>query len=101
MAVALHKGFYRTLPDLPEVEPAAANLAWFIYDLEHETTQNVYQLVHSKTVYTQFKPALNKLTTPEPGPIEDFVEYLQGKLDERLEEHNAPDAPTLADILEV
>lgn len=101
MAVALHEGFYRTLPALPQVDPESANLAWFIYALERDPAQNAYQLVHSQTIYTQFKPALDKLTTPEPGPIEDFVEYLQGKLDERLEEHNAPDAPTLTDILEV
>ena len=100
MAVALHKGFYQTLPHLPQVAPEEANLAWFIYDLEHDPTQNVFRLVRSQTVYTEFKPALDKLTTPEPGPIDDFIEYLQGKLDERLES-NPPDAPALTDILEV
>ena len=38
-----------------------------------------------KTIYTQFGSALEKITTPEAGPIEDFVGGLQAKLDEKLE----------------
>lgn len=32
-AVALHKEFYGTLPDLPEVAAEKAEIAWFLYDL--------------------------------------------------------------------
>ncbi|MBI5829801.1 MAG: hypothetical protein HZB20_09760, partial [Chloroflexi bacterium] len=32
-AIALHSGFYRTLPKLPEVKPDKADIAWPIYDL--------------------------------------------------------------------
>ncbi len=101
MAVALHSGFYQTMPALPEVSEASANLAWFIYDLEYDDAQGVYQLVLTRTVYTQFKPALDTITTPAPGPVEDFVAYLQEKLDAHLEEQNPPDAPILTDVLEV
>lgn len=101
MAVALHSGFYQTMPDLPEVPEASANLAWFIYDLEYDTAQDVYQLVLTRTVYTQFKHALDTITTPNPGSLEDFVTYLQEKLDAHLDEQNPPDAPILTDILEV
>jgi hypothetical protein len=54
----------------------------------------------SETVYTLFKPALDKITTPEPGPVESFIDYLQNKLDEKLEDGNPPDAPILTDVLE-
>lgn len=100
MAVALHKNFYHTLPSLPEVQPEEANLAWLIYDLQLDATQNRYNLVNTQIVYTSFHPALQKITVPEPGPIEDFIEHLQEKLDEKLENGNPPDAPTLTDLLE-
>lgn len=100
MAVALHRGFYDTMPQLPEVPLELANLAWLVYDLLYDESQDVYQLVPWRTVYTQFKPALETITTPEPGPIDEFLEYLQSKLDEHLENNNPPDAPALTDILE-
>jgi hypothetical protein len=99
MVIALHSGFYKMMPGLPEVPQASANLAWFIYDLAYDAVQNVYQLVLTRTVYTQFKPALDVITALAPGPIEDFLAYLQGELDESLEEHNPPDAPILTDIV--
>jgi hypothetical protein len=101
MAVALHREFYKTMPNLLEVDPEAANLAWLIYDLQYDDEYNVYQLTRTQTVYTQFKSALDTITTPAPGPIETFMENLQGKLDEQREENNPPEAPSLADILEV
>jgi hypothetical protein len=101
MAVALHRGFYDTMPKLPESPPESANLAWLVYDLLYDKSQDAYQLTPWRTVYTQFKPALETITTPEPGPIDEFLEYLQSKLDEHLENNNPPDAPILTDILEV
>ncbi len=61
--------------------------------------QNRYQLVRSKTVYTQFGPALDKITTAEPGDIQDFIDYLQEKLDDKLITGASPDTPTLLDAL--
>jgi hypothetical protein len=101
MAVALHSEFYKTMPKLPKVSRESANLAWLIYDLVYDATQKVYQLTPTKTIYTKFKPALDTIITPEPGPLEDFIETLQDKLDEHLENGNPPDAPSLTDILEV
>lgn len=101
MAVALHSEFYETMPELPETSKDTADLAWLIYDLIFDQTQNRYQLTHTKTVYTKFKPALDTITTPIPGSIENFIETLQNKLDEQLENNSPPDAPTLTDILEV
>jgi len=56
-------------------------------------------LTLSKTVYTQFKPALDKITISEPGSIDGFIEHLQSKLDEKLEDGTPPEAPTLNDLL--
>ncbi len=100
IAVALNRGFYETLPDLQAVDQNHADIAWLIYDLKHDPIQNRYQLARYKTVYTEFGAALDKITKSEPGPIENFIEHLQEKLDEKLENGNAPDAPTLQDILD-
>ncbi|MGL5194497.1 MAG: NotI family restriction endonuclease [Chroococcales cyanobacterium] len=96
-AVALHKGFYNILPTLPEVGEQDAEIAWLIYDLERDSVTNRYHLQRVQTVYTLFQPALDKIATPEVGPMENFLESLQEKLDNKLE--NPPDAPTLNDLL--
>ena len=98
-AVALHKTFYETLPQLPEIPQNKADVAWLVYDLEFNANQNQYQLTLHKTIYTQFNSALQKITTPEAGRIEDFIAKLQTKLDEKFENHHPPDAPTLTDII--
>lgn len=95
-AVALHKSFYATLPALPEVTPAEADIAWFLYDLSHDPQDNVFRLSRYKTVYTAFEPAMLKITSAPAGPVSDFIAHLQEKLDDQL---NPPDAPTLQDIL--
>jgi Restriction endonuclease NotI len=95
-AVALHKSFYATLPALPEVSPAEADLAWFLYSLEHDEETNRLTLMHHQTIYTAFEPTLLKITTAAAGPIEDFIAHLQARLDDRL---TPPDAPTLQDML--
>ena len=99
-AAALHRTFYNTLPELPEVAQNEANISWLIYDLEFVQEQNLYQLVLHKVVYTQFDPALQKITMPQAGPIEEFVRGLQTRLDDKLGNNNhPPDAPTLSDII--
>ncbi|MFN8004299.1 MAG: NotI family restriction endonuclease [Acidobacteriota bacterium] len=97
-AVAINRGFYNSLPRLTHVAPQDADLAWLIYDLLLDETTNRYKLSKSETVYTKFQPTMLQLTTATPGPVEDFLGYLQTKLDEKLE-HNPPDAPTLVDTI--
>ena len=96
-AVAIHRGFYSTLPKMTEVDPAKSDLAWMIYDLQLDKKLNTYKLERGQTVYTQFQPALMRLTTAEVGPVNKFIEQLQSKLSQKLE--NAPDAPALTDIV--
>ncbi len=96
--VALQKSFYDTLPELPQTTKKNADIAWFLYDLEYNNVAKKFDLKLSNTIYTEFEPALMKITTPEPGDITHFIDILQTKLDEHLG-INPPDAPTLSDIL--
>jgi len=88
-AVALSKSFFVTLPELKRVKKSDADIAWFIYDLEltEERGQEPekYSLKKVDEVFTKFEPSLLSITTPSPGKIEDFLNLLQERLDDRLE----------------
>jgi hypothetical protein len=85
------------LPHLAEVPQSKADVAWLLYDLKLEKKNNRFRLRKNRIVYTEFEPALRQITTAEPGKIQEFIDVLQQKLDEKLE-GNPPDAPTLTDI---
>ena len=75
-----------------------ADIAWFLYDLVYEQNTKQFVLTLVETVYTEFESALQKVTTPDPGNMNDFINILQDRLDERLD-GNAPEAPSLTDII--
>ena len=97
-AVMVHKNFYKTLPKLQPTKKSDADIAWHLYDLKLDSTQVQYKLVLEDVIYTQFEPALNQITKTEAGPIEDFINKLQEKLDAK--NNHPPDAPTLQDVLQ-
>ncbi len=98
-AVVLHRRFFETLPTLPEVDPHEADIVWLVYDLRFDPPQNQYMLELTARVYTLFQGALDRIAVPEPGPVDGFIEILQGKLDAQLDdETNPPDAPPLDDL---
>lgn len=97
-AVALHSSFFDTLPLLPEILPAQADVAWLIYDLIPNKRTGKFQLAKQRTVYTKFESALAKITVAEAGPVDKFVAHLQEKLDEKLE--TAPNNRTIAEVPE-
>jgi len=97
-AVSLHKNFFHTLPNLPEVSPEDATLAWLVYDLIYNDEQNRFFLKQERIIYTQFHPALDKIINPKAGQVDVFQNLLQAKLDEKLEDNNPPDAPSLTDL---
>jgi hypothetical protein len=99
-AVALHRAFFQTLPRLPEVPPLEADIAWLVYDLALDDAQVRYRLIRHQVVYTRFQPALARITVPQVGPLQSFIEQLQARLDDKLEDANPPDAPTLSDLIE-
>lgn len=102
IGVALHEDFFKTLPTLPVVDKADANIVWFVYKLKTDTKNNRYTLSKKKTVYTEFKDALSRISNPQPGPIEDFIKELQIKLDEKIEHLIPPDTNgiTLSEVLQ-
>ena len=93
-AVALNKGFFETLPTLPEVSKEKADIAWLIYDLRPPAKSgDHYELFRERVVYTRFDAALTQITKPRPGKMEDFFRQLQVKVDEKLE--NPPNNQTI------
>lgn len=83
IAVALNKSFFETLPPLKRVEKEEADIAWHIYELRPESSR--FRLEQVDVVYTEFHSALQTITQPLPGRLEDFMKSLQEKLDEQME----------------
>jgi hypothetical protein len=95
VAVTLNRRFYETLPTLREVAPAEADIGWFVYDLVKNETENRFKLCRCKSIFTKFDESLEKITRSEPGDIAEFVEHLQEKVDEKLDEDDQPDMETI------
>ena len=95
--VAIQTAFYNTLPALPEVAPADADLAWFLYDLVYDTDSQTMRLTLNRIVYTDYESSLLSLNNNEPGEMDDFIAHLQSKLDSKLANDTGIDAPFLGD----
>lgn len=98
-AVAVQRGFFRTLPTLPQVPPDEADIVWLIYDLEYDANRHTYELALKEQIYSPFDPALARITKPVVGPVGSFVDLLQSRLDAKLTGGVPPDAPTALDIV--
>jgi hypothetical protein len=92
--IVAQKSFFDTLPLLPQVEQGQAEIAWSLYDLEQQGDR--FNLVLSGTIYTEYWAAINRISTPETGKLKDFLEVLQQKLDNKLD--NPPDTQAISDI---
>ena len=79
--VALQTKFFETLPTLPEVDKSKSDFAFFLYDLIQEKKGQKLSLKLQRVVYTKFKDALEQIAKFEAGPIKEFTEILQKKLD--------------------
>ncbi len=80
-AVALQLSFYNTLPSLPEVGKSESDFALFLYDLIPDGQAGILSLKLQRVVYTNFAIALEQIAKFEAGPIVQFTELLQKKLD--------------------
>ena len=83
------------MPGFETVPCDEADIAWLIYTLEFDNDRNVYQIKLDETVYSKFDVSLNRITRPESGDKGNFVDQLQSRLDDMLEESNPPDAPII------
>lgn len=81
--VALQTSFYDTLPPLPEVNKSESDFALFLYDLITNDTNQTLNLKLQKIIYTNFATALEQIAKFEAGPINQFTELLQKKLDSK------------------
>ena len=95
--VVIQKSFFDTLPELPTTSKDKADIAWFLYDLEFDKSDNQYHLALVDTVYTEFQSALQKVIYTKPGNMEDFLTVLQGKFDERIT--NAPETHSVFELI--
>lgn len=95
ISVALDEGFFNTLPTLQETDPADADIAWQIYDLAKGSKNDKRNLFLKKIVYTNFDDSLKQISTPHIGEMEPFIEKLQAKLDDKLENNGKPDTKTI------
>jgi len=53
-----------------------------------------YVLTKQQTVYTEFTTSLDQITRSEAGNVKDFINVLQTKLDEKLND-TPPDNQTI------
>ena len=67
---------------LPTVAPEEADIVWFVYRLERDSNSQLFHLVRDNIVYTRFNQALDEITTPKAGDVDQFVELLQTKLEQ-------------------
>ena len=84
MAVALDSAFWATLPPLETVPPEESDMAWLVYDLHRDESDNRFHLNRVQTIYTKFEQALNRITRPEAGELNEFMLKLQSQLDVHL-----------------
>lgn len=96
LAVAMNRSFFDTLPPIARVPAAEADIAWLLYELVLPPDKTGYELCRVETAYTRFAPALETITRPEPGNVEDFLGLLQRKLDEQLE--SPPNTRTIGEV---
>lgn len=95
LCVTLDDGFFNTLPELKETPKTQADIAWNVYDLELENEQKQRTLTRKKVIYTAFSESLDNIAKPQVGQIDDFIEKLQAKLDEKLENGSKPETKTI------
>jgi hypothetical protein len=92
--IVVQKIFFETLPELPQVSQQNAEIAWMLYDLNPQGDQ--LNLALAETIYTEYWAALSRISTPQVGKLDDFMEVLQRKLDSKLD--SPPDTQIITDL---
>lgn len=92
--IVVQKSFFNTLPELPQVEGNESEIAWNLYSLE--LGGHSFKLTLDNVIYTEYWEAINRISTPKAGKLEDFIQLLQQKLNDKLD--HPPDTQTILDI---
>jgi hypothetical protein len=93
MAVVVHRGFFEELPELESVAEKDAEIAWLVYNLERERADE-FDLHISKIRYTRFESALDTITTPQVGNIQNFTTTLETRIKQKKLFGNPPSSQT-------
>lgn len=87
MAVAIQSQFYdnfRVLHKIEEVDPATADMGWYLYNLRLNPEENKYNLILERTIYVSFAEVLKRLSTLKASEIETFKTVLEKKLKDKI-----------------
>jgi len=98
-AVAVNTRFFETLPKFSSVDKNEADIAWLVYDLLLDKKRNCYDLELQRITYSRFTTSLDAITRSVPGDQSEFIAKLQDKLDEKLDDEDPPETPTLNMLL--
>ena len=85
-AVAVHSAFFDTLPTLPTVAEADADMVWLVYDFVHDGQNNLYNQVLREKVYAKYNVIAPEGEEPFLGSTDEtlFLRRLEGILDRVL-----------------
>jgi hypothetical protein len=87
IAVVLHRGFFNTLPKLPEVSKGEADIAWMVYDVVPGANRNApasgqMTLVRHKVVYSKWPDFLKDERPPMGETLGAFLRRMDAMLDD-------------------
>lgn len=83
VAVVVQESFFNQLPELQEADPLQADIAWLVYDLVPDAVSQTYKLQRKAIKYTLFESTMDRISVPQIGEEQNFVNYLQHRIDER------------------
>ncbi|MBI5877247.1 MAG: hypothetical protein HZB53_06330 [Chloroflexi bacterium] len=106
MAVVVDEAFFNRLPKIRRVNKSEADIAWMVYGLRYDHSSKRYILERRKTLYTLFESALETITKPSIGDVDEFVRHLQQQIKKRRTKGMpagtliAPDVEPAADLFD-
>lgn len=83
MVVVVQEAFFNQLPELQETDRSQADIAWLIYDLAPDEISQTYKLQRRAIRYTAFQATMDRISVPQVGNEQHFVNYLQRRIEAR------------------
>ncbi len=76
-----------------------ADIAWQIYSLNHDHQSQRFKLTRAGIQYTHFREALDTITRPSAGNLNEFIEYLNGRVANKQTQGLPPNAGISPDVV--